>query len=206
MRSTIASTLFLLTFVVGCATSGGGDGDGSAPTGQDDASTNGGGTGSSDQNDDPSDDPDADNNGNDSDDSDDLPVAFRLDGMWEDNGRPIVINQNGAQVVATYSFAYICDLDTGPVPLSEVPDPGANTDSTFFNFDGTLNNGEDVLPGDIITGETSICLFGDRSGIVLADLTLTVVDENTMSGDWEIDADGDGELDYAGSIMLTREQ
>lgn len=191
MRSTVAFASCFLAVVVGCATSGGGGGD------------TGGGSGSSDQNDNQSGDPNANDN---ADDSDDLPIAFRLDGTWDDNDRPIVIEQDGVEVVAIYSFAYICDLDSGPVPLSEVPAPEANTDSTFFSFSGTLNNGEDVLPGDKITGETSICLYGSPSGIVLAEITLTVIDEDSISGDWEFDEDGDGEPEYTGSVALTREQ
>lgn len=198
MRSTIAFTSFYLIVVAGCATSGGGgsgtggNGDGGPPTNQNDneATTN----------DNVSDGPDA------NDDSDDLPTAFRLDGVWDDNGRHTIIEQNGVEVQANYFSEYICDLDTGPIPVDEDPAPGANTETTFFSFGGTLNNGEDVLPGDIITGKTSICLYGSINGIILADLTLTVVDENTMSGEWEADSDGDGETDYSGSATLTREQ
>lgn len=65
-----------------------------------------------------------------------------------------------------------------------------------------------MLPGDTITGETSICNYGRESGngIALAALTLTVVDENTLSGEWEFDRDGDGEPDASGSIVVTRQQ
>lgn len=190
MRSTIAFTSFYLTLVAGCATSGGGgtgtgdNGDGGPPPNQ-----NG----------------NSDNNGS-SDDSGDLPTAFRLDGVWDDNGRHTIIEQNGVEVQANYFSEYICDLDLGPVPVNEDPAPGANTATASLDFRGTLNNGEDVLPGDIITGETSICLYGSINGIVLAHLTLTVVDENTMSGKWEADSDGDGATDYSGSATLTRVQ
>ena len=217
MRICLSLITLALMVSAGCGTpGGGGGGNDGPPSGEDDNFNSNGGGGPSVENDnqtvedDDADGPndnaaDAGENDN-GDDSGELPTAFRLDGVWDDNGRHAIVEQNGVEVEATYFSEYICDLDTGPVPVDEEPAPGADTESTFFDFGGTLNNGEGVLPGDVITGQTSICLYGSTRGIVLADFTLNVVDEDALSGEWEYDSDGDGEPDYAGSITLTREQ
>lgn len=90
---------------------------------------------------------------------------------------------------------------------AEEPTPGAQ--STVFDFEGVLNNGEDVLPGDTITGEVTTCRFGYEflpTGFVLAPMNLVVVDENTLAGEWAFDDDGDGEPDNSGLITVTRRQ
>lgn len=206
-----------LTFAVlalsGCAAPGGGR----PPSDRNDnINSNGGGGGPSGGNDNADDPDDNGSGGNDNgtaendngDDSGELPTAFRLDGVWDDNGRHAIIEQNGDQVTANYFSEYICDTDNGPVPVDEEPEPGANTESTFFNFSGVLSSGEEVLPGDLLTGETTICLFGFDGvrGLQVAEMTLQVIDENTISGEWEYDGDGDPSTILSGSIFLTREQ
>jgi hypothetical protein len=213
MRILVTFGLLLLA-ISGCAAPSGGppsdendnvnsNGDGGGPTGQNDnGSTLNDNAPTGNDNDSGANDNGSD--GNDNDDSGELPTAFRLDGVWDDNGRHVIVEQNGVEVVGNYFTERYCDREDGPVD-----EPGSNTDATFFDFRGTLNNGEDVLPGDLITGEVNTCRWGFESGngFVLADLTLTVVDEDTMSGEWEsADDDGDGEPDFIGSITLTREQ
>jgi len=140
--------------------------------------------------------------------SGDLPVGFRLDGIWDDNGRQARI-EVAEEVVAVYVVERFCDRDNGPVPIGEEPAPGADVQNTFFDFVGTLINGEDFLPGDTITGDVNICRYGYDDGVngwVLAPFTVTVVDENTLSGEWNYDSDGDGEPEASGSLLLTRQQ
>lgn len=213
MRIIILLNLALLA-LAGCATPGGG----TPPSANDDVNSNGGGSGppvqndneassndnGSSANDNDSVANDNDSGTNDNDDSGELPVAFRLDGVWDDNGRHVIIEQNGIEVEANYFTERFCDPEIGPV---DEPTPGA--DSTFFDFRGTLNNGEDVLPGDTITGEVTTCRYGfdsGNNGFVLADMTLVVVDEDNMSGEYEYDEDGDGEPDRFGSFTVTRQQ
>lgn len=194
-----------LLLVMGCVVPGGG-GDGTDDSG-------GGGGSSSDMMDDSlADDGDTVDGegeadgipGDDSSDdaSEDLPVAFRLDGVWDDNGRHVIVEQNGTTVSGMYFSQYFCDVVAGPVPVNEDPSPGANVFGTFFDFEGMLSAGEDVLPGDTITGETSFCRFGnddDSDGLDLAAMTLTVIDHDTISGEWNT-------VDLSGSIHLTRQQ
>ena len=220
MRTMLAFSTFLLIIAAGCSAPGGGgmgtggDGGGDPSANQNENTSTNGGGGPSGENDNQtsandnaggSNDNAPDSNENDNgDDSGELPTAFRLDGVWDDNGRHVIVEQNGVEVEGNYFTERYCDLENGPVD-----EPGPNTDSTFFDFSGTLNSGEDVLPGDIITGEVNTCRYGFESGngFVLADLTLNVVDENTMSGEWEsADDDGDGEPDFTGSISLIRVQ
>jgi len=134
--------------------------------------------------------------------SGDLPVAFRLDGVWLDNGRNVIVEQNGTTVSAMYFSEYLCDLNGGPVPVNEDPLPGADVESTFFNFEGTLSAGEEVLPGDIIMGQVNFCIYGndDRvNGFALADMMLTVVDQETLTGEWFTE-------EFFGTLTLTRQQ
>jgi hypothetical protein len=217
MKFMLGAAMLALALAGACAGPGGGgqgqgDDDGASPNQNDNANSNGGVTNPPDQNDNQgtgndneAGDPPANDNG---DDSGDLPTAFRLDGVWDDNGRHVIIEQNGDEVAANYFSEYICDLDSGPVPVDEEPTPGSETESTFLDFRGVLSSGVDVLPGDLITGETSICLFGfdGMRGLALGEMTLSVVDENTISGEWEYDGDGDASSVLSGSILLTREQ
>jgi hypothetical protein len=151
------------------------------------------------------------------DNSDGLPVAFRLDGSWLDNGRETHIVTTGSQVRATYVSKFLCDRDTGPVGPNEEPAPDADLDATFQNFTGTLSRSGNVLPGDTITGTTSTCRSGYTAeqqqqsglpnGLVAAPIVITVADENTLQGVWydSEDLDGNGKLDDGGRFFtITR--
>ena len=64
---------------------------------------------------------------NDNDDSGELPTAFRLDGVWDDNGRHVIVEQNGVEVVGNYFTERYCDLDTGPVDAERVSEALSRT-------------------------------------------------------------------------------
>lgn len=207
IRSIFGLTMVIVAFLLwssGCVvvTGGGGgatvdDGGGSGDGTDDGAGNDNGNTGGS------------DDGGATDDDSDQLPQAIFLDGIWDDNGRRVTVTVTQDVVEAYYVEERYCDRESGPTD-----EPGDNTDSTTVDFGGTLSNGEVVLPGDTITGTSPeggiiTCRWGyedGNDGFVFADFTLTVVDENTMSGEYRYDSDGDGEPDATGSLFLTRVQ
>ena len=220
IRNGIAAiTVMILWFAVGCPTSPGvGSGD---EDGDDDVGTivaNDGDDGSEDgTNDEPG--PDdttdgVDGGGAPDDDSDQLPQAISLDGIWEDNGRRVTVSVTIDAVEAYYVEEQYCDRENGPVDSPESTEPGADVDSTTIDFVGTLTNGEVVLPGDTITGILPdggiiTCRSGfedGNNGWVFASFNLIVEDENTMSGEYQYDSDGDGEPDATASLLLTRVQ
>jgi len=100
-----------------------------------------------------------------------------LNGVWADNGRLIVMVQNGLSVSAAYIEERICDHQDGS---------GATT-RYRFDFNGTL-----ALEGDVWTlsgEEFGVCGYGhddpSRNGLILTDAQAVVsTDFNTISGDW----------------------
>jgi hypothetical protein len=139
-------------------------------------------------------------------------APIHLDGTWSDNGRAVVILQDGSGVTGTYHTALVCDLDNGAQPPGTMPAPGANVETTTEDFTATLSNGPDVHVGDTLTGSITTCRHGYepdsgvRNGIVYADLKMTVTDANTLSGEWQADSDGDGKIDTKAAILITRKQ
>jgi hypothetical protein len=137
--------------------------------------------------------------------------SFRLEGEWIDSGRRLDIEQSGRTVTGHYIEPLDCDFETGTVPPGEAPAPGAQFDSIMIDFSGELDRGgPEVEPGAIITGEVSTCRFGFaadagvQNGWEFAPMTLEVVDRNTLSGEWQGDQDGDGEIDGTFPFSVTR--
>jgi hypothetical protein len=133
--------------------------------------------------------------------------AFRLDGVWDDNGRRVRITQAGTSVSGEFIGDYYCDLERGSLHGEETPQPDANVQTTKDDFTGTLSGTEEVAAGDTITGEVVVCRWGGSApGIARVRLELTVEDANTLRGEYiaDIDYDEDGEMDR-GPITMVRE-
>jgi hypothetical protein len=112
---------------------------------------------------------------------------FGLGGKWKDNNRDACFRHTGSGVFATYYLPFQCDHadDTNMVSM------------THEDFTAQLS-------GKMLTGTTSVCIFGQSdtsiNGIQTATMTLTVSDDGkSMSGSWQHDGTGTG-----GSITITR--
>jgi hypothetical protein len=137
--------------------------------------------------------------------------SFRLDGVWDDAGRQVVLVQAGTEITGTHVEQFVCDLDGGPVPPGEAPPDGAETQATFLYFRGDLDGQEAVLPTDTVVGEITICRFGlpsgadPGSGLQTTPITFTVVDAFHLTGSWQMDDNNDGTPEASGSITLIRQ-
>ncbi len=133
---------------------------------------------------------------------------FRLDGVWDDNGRLVNVAQDGTALRGDFVTDYYCDLDRGSLRGDETPAPDANVQTTTQDFTAVLSGAEDVFPGDTISGEVVTCRWGGAApGIARVSLELTVQDKNTLTGEFisDVDYDEDGEIDR-GSITMTRQE
>lgn len=98
------------------------------------------------------------------------PPVIDLSGRWEDNGREVIIRQEGSEVIAEYVEPYpLCDPQDGSEPQPYEKD-----------FEATLS-------GDSLTGEVTVCNWGEswgsEIGIQQADMRLGVsADGDTLTG------------------------
>jgi hypothetical protein len=115
--------------------------------------------------------------------------ALDLNGLWEDNGRRVrIVHQRQApdqpqSVVATYVQPHTCHHQDG----------SGRTSRTLLDFRATLRC-------RILTGEVTVCFWGQRSnpGFRLSAVTLTAdLDGTSLSGKWENE-------EGTGSITLKR--
>jgi hypothetical protein len=103
--------------------------------------------------------------------------AVDLTGLWDDNGRQVLISQSGSSVTATYVEPYVCDHQDGTGQTSE----------TDIDFTATLD-------GRTLRGEINTCSFGSENplgvGIKPAPFTVTLSDDSReLTGTWYSELD-----------------
>jgi N-acetylmuramoyl-L-alanine amidase len=97
---------------------------------------------------------------------------INLRGTWDDNGREVLVRQDGSAVVAEFAEPPLCDPQDGSEPRPREKD-----------FEASLR-------GDSLIGKVTVCNYGENwgseIGIQEVDMRLGVsADGNTLSGMYE---------------------